>query len=186
VEAVLSSLVLSDVDLAQFVKTFSRDDTFVVLYVLTKSEEPRAIEDLRKKYGASFHEMKDRLDRLASLGLVTRKGRGYLATSRAIIGMLSLEEHFKGKDLPVVAPSATIEAAPAIGWSGEVGEQLGAPFCEAKTNNSTWVSVELSSVATSENAQVNPEQSQPRNQENTNAVVDETVRPNATRSQLYL
>jgi hypothetical protein len=101
-----AQLALDEAVLAQFVRTFSQDDTFTLLYVLTKSERPRTLEDLSRTYGGSFAEIKDRLDRLTRLKLVTRKGRAYLAVATAVIAMRSVEEQFKDARLPAVAATA--------------------------------------------------------------------------------
>ncbi len=98
-----ASLALTAEDLERFVKTFSRDDTFTLLYLLTKVEAPRTLEDLCRRYGASPSEMKDRLDRLNGLGLISQRGRGYLASAKAVVAMQSLEERLGKGRLPAAA-----------------------------------------------------------------------------------
>lgn len=172
-ESLSLNLTLRSEDLERFVATFTRDDTFTLLYILTRSESPRALEELSRRYGAPLADIKDRLERLLHLGLVTRKGHTYEAAPRATIAMRLLEERSKGRQLPAVGTTAAIDASV---------RQYVVPI----TNNSTWSPVRVDTVAgTVPNEGAQP-LSQPRNEEAPRAVARQVTEPNAPRSQHYL
>ena len=172
-------LALTPEDLERFVKTFSRDDTFTVLYLLTKAEAPRALEDLCRQYGASPSEMKDRLDRLNGLGLISRRGRGYLASAKAVVAVQSLEERLGKADLPAAAITAAAVAPTYVG-----NELYSAP---PVTSNGVSFSVRLTTTAVNglEEAPPPPE-TEPVNEANITSVVGLPRQSSGTRSQLYM
>src|ERR1700759_212109 len=95
-----AEFTLTASDLERFVVTLSGDDTFTVLYLLTKADRPLSFESLCRNYGASPIEMKDRLDCLLSLKLVYKKGHAYVASAKAIIAMESLAKRLGSAELP--------------------------------------------------------------------------------------
>jgi DNA-binding Lrp family transcriptional regulator len=179
----LLSLTITAEDLERFVKILSRDDTFTVLYLLTKAKSPSTLENLCRQYGASATEMRDRLERLSRLDLITRRGRGYVAAREAVVAMKSLEERLGKSDLPM----ASVMAAPAtvIEPMYVPGEIYSAPLAEARTNNGTSLSVIVTATASSE-SNVPPTKANPVNEDNIASVESLPEQPNATRSQLYM
>ena len=173
-------LALTAEDLERFVKTFSRDDTFTLLYLLTKAEAPRTLEDLCRRYGASPSEMKDRLDRLNGLGLISRRGRGYLASAKAVVAMQSLEERLGKGRLPAAAITAAAVAPTYVG-----NELYSAP---PVTSNETSFCVRLSIAAVRgvEGEAPPAPETEPVNEGNLTSVAGLTKQSSATRSQLYM
>jgi hypothetical protein len=166
-------------DLSRFVKAFSRDDTFTVLYLLTKAEVPRTLEDLCRRYGGSVGEIKDRLDRLTLLGLVGRRGRGYIASAKAIAAMRWLEERLGKAALPTATATEAVTHAPLY-----VANAASATPLQARTNNGRTLSCWW--VTTASGAEAPPLTTEPVNESCATSVVNIPEQPNATRSQLYM
>jgi hypothetical protein len=174
---------LTSEDLARFVKTFSRDDTFTVLYLLVKAESPKTLEGLCREYGTPAAEIKDRLERLSNLGLIGRRGRGYSAARTAIAAMRSLQERLNKSELPM----ASVMAAPATVTAPiyAPSEVYSAPLIEGRTNNGTSLSVVMTATA-SGGSEVPPPKANLVNDDKIASVESPPKQPNATRSQLYL
>lgn len=176
------SMAVTPGELDRIASTFSRDDTFTVLYILTKAKTPYSLENLRKRYGAPPSELIDRLNRLVHLGLAGRRGRDYVATGSARVIMSLLEKKFGSSELPAVSASASEEASirPIFVFGN-------ADFAtvEALTNNGTLFSIEATVEASSGRDAIS-KPTEPVNEGNVTGIADTTTKPHADRSQLYL
>jgi hypothetical protein len=168
--------------LQRFFKVFSRDDTFTVLYILTKAESPRSVEDLCRDYAASPQEMKDRLVRLGELQLVNRKGRNFVARPAAIDLMRLLEDRFGRSELPA---SQVITVGASLVESVRFPTDAGLlPLVEGRTNNGTSFSVTMTAKASDRGQTVAPEAIRATD-ENSASVNILPKQPSAAQSQVY-
>jgi len=182
-----AAFTLTAEDLGRFVKSFSRDDTFTVLYVLTKAEKPRTIGELCRQYGASPIEMKDRLERLRALGLIGEKGGGYLASARAVIAMRSLEERLGKRQLSnATSVTGAVEGSSMVVPVNVATESHAASVMDGTTNNGGSFSVRLTATASGP-LEARSSTTETANEDTSTPVSDLPKQSNAaTRSQYYM
>jgi hypothetical protein len=168
---------------ARLARVFTQDDTFTVLFILTRRKSPQTPEEIFKTHGGPLDELRDRLQRLHALGLVQRKGHAYSATPEASAAVFSLEEEFKGFGLPVSNKIASDEGPIA---ANNVNAADHGKESRASTNNSTWFAVTASTASSSpESNEISTEpitSTTPSNGKEVTASADQDRRPGTDES----
>jgi hypothetical protein len=134
-------------------------DVFTLAYDLAHRTNPVGLTNLSREYGADPAIVKDLLDMLIGAGIVTMRGRAYLATPRVPAAMRALKDAFK--NAPRDADRASSSSTPMICLSGAT---------RTETNNGQWTSMSTRFLITSSSIVSNKNQEEPASERAYSAV----------------
>jgi len=162
---------LDAANLTKLGKALGDDDSFVMLFELSKLQKPTSVRDLSKTFRLYPDETTEILERLVRLGLVAKKGRNFQILPHAALAFAVLQKHLATLMPASAQRVSSAGAAPDVMMVPMVADI--APMAIASTNNGTWVS--YAQVMSASQANVKP-----TTVRTTGSVMGETV---ATRAK---